>query len=64
MNNTDSLIRLPVVMDRVGLKRTAIYKKIKLGEFPKQIRLGVVSAWSENEINQWIEQQKAMREAA
>ena len=29
------LIRLPVVLDRVGLKRSAIYKRIKANAFPK-----------------------------
>lgn len=64
MNQQDRLIRLPDVMDRVGLKRTAIYKMIKAGQFPKQIRLGVASVWAESEVAAWIEQQKMSREAA
>ena len=64
MNQQDRLIRLPDVIDRVGLKRTAIYKMIKAGQFPKQVRLGVASLWSESEVAAWIEQQKMSREAA
>lgn len=64
MKYTDRLIRLPEVIELVGLKRTAIYKMIKAGQFPKQVRLGVASLWAESEVSEWIEQQKMSREAA
>ncbi|WP_206860777.1 helix-turn-helix transcriptional regulator [Lysobacter changpingensis] len=32
---TDVLLRLPEVMRRVGLKKTAIYERINAGKFPK-----------------------------
>ena len=57
----DNLLRLPAVMARVGLKRSAIYERIALNTFPKPIPLGSVSAWAESEIAAWIEKQKAER---
>ncbi len=59
------IIRLPVVLDRVGLKRTAVYDRIKGGEFPKPIKLGRVSGWVEAEIQDWIQKHiDDQREAA
>ena len=51
------IIRLPQVKSMVGLGTTAIYEKIKRGEFPKQIKLGRLSGWVEAEIQEWINQQ-------
>lgn len=51
------LIRLPQVKDMVGLGTTAIYDKIKKGEFPKQVKLGRLSGWVESEVQAWIGQQ-------
>ncbi len=50
------LKRLPEVMPQVGLKRSAIYDKIKNGEFPKPISLGPRAvAWIADEIDQWVD---------
>lgn len=51
------LIRLPQVKAMVGLGTTAIYDKIKKGEFPRQIKLGRLSGWVEAEVQAWISQQ-------
>ncbi|MEL6487711.1 MAG: AlpA family transcriptional regulator [Pseudomonadota bacterium] len=49
------LIRLPEVMDRVGLRRTAVYERVKEGEFPKPRSLGPrCSVWVESEIDEWV----------
>jgi prophage regulatory protein len=51
------LIRLPEVMARVGLKRSAIYQRMSEGRFPKSRSLGPKCAvWVEREIEEWIEQ--------
>ena len=50
------LIRLPQVMDRVGLKRSAIYQRMTEGRFPKSRLLGSrYTVWLESEIDAWIE---------
>lgn len=50
------LLRLPEVMDRVGLRRSAIYQRMSEGRFPKCRTLGAkCSVWVEAEINDWID---------
>lgn len=50
------LLRLPEVMDRVGLRRSAIYQRMSEGRFPKCRSLGPkCSVWVETEINAWIQ---------
>ena len=50
------LLRLPEVMDRVGLKRSAIYQRMSEGKFPRSRSLGPKCAvWVEAEIDEWIE---------
>ena len=53
----DRLLRLPEVMQRVGLKRTAIYDRMKAGSFPKSRKLGPrYTVWIESEIDAWIKE--------
>jgi len=50
------LLRLPDVMDRVGLRRAAIYKLVSDGRFPEPVRIGARAvAWVESEVQEWIE---------
>lgn len=51
------LIRLPEVKGMVGLGTTAIYGKMKSGDFPKQVKVGRLSGWVESEVQAWIGQQ-------
>ncbi len=49
------LIRLPEVISRVGLKRSAIYQRMSEGRFPKSRSLGgKCTVWVESEIEAWI----------
>ena len=49
------LLRLPEVMHRVGLKRSAIYQRMSEGRFPRSRSLGPKCAvWVESEIENWI----------
>lgn len=49
------LIRLPEVMARVGLRRSAIYQRMSEGRFPKSRSLGPKCAvWVEAEIDAWV----------
>ena len=64
MSPNDKIIRLPQVEEAVGLKKSAIYKLIKAGDFPAQIKLGKhASGWLESAVQTWI-QKKAGREPA
>ena len=50
------LLRLPEVIARVGLKRSAIYQRMSEGKFPKCRSLGPkCSVWVEAEIESWIQ---------
>lgn len=53
---THQILRLPAVQARTGLSRTAIYRRMKLGQFPRSIPLGSVrtTGWIEAEIDEWI----------
>lgn len=57
IHNRTRLLRMPQVIDLVGLKKTVIYERIKAGSFPKPIKLGSASAWPEHEVEAWISQQ-------
>lgn len=48
-------LRLPQVMERVGLRPTRIYELMGDGSFPRPIRLGERAvAWLESEVDAWI----------
>ena len=57
------LIRLPEVLDRVGLKKTAVYKLMAEESFPRPTKLGAASAWVEDEVESWIRAQMSARPA-
>ena len=45
------ILRLRTVIDRTGLSRSTIYRKIGEGTFPQQLRISVHGAeWSEAEV--------------
>jgi prophage regulatory protein len=49
------LIRLSEVRKLIGLSRSEIYRRISLGEFPKQVPLGERTvAWDADEIEAFI----------
>lgn len=52
---TGRLLRLPEVMARVGLRRSAIYQRMTDGRFPRSRSLGPkCTVWIESEIDAWI----------
>lgn len=55
MPKPERIIRLQTVLDRTGLSRTTIYRKITEGTFPPQVKIGIHGVgWHESAINQWI----------
>lgn len=52
----DRILRLPTVLDRTGLSRSTLYRKIKDGSFPKQIAISTRCAgWRESAVTAWLQ---------
>lgn len=51
----DRILRLRTVLDRTGLSRSTLYRKIGDGSFPRQIRISIHGAgWRESDVNIWL----------
>jgi prophage regulatory protein len=62
MPASDRIVRLKTVLDRTGLSRATIYRKIAEGTFPSQIRISINGAgWRESDIDCWIADPVAWR---
>ncbi|GGB62953.1 hypothetical protein GCM10011316_38560 [Roseibium aquae] len=61
----ETVLRLPDVVKRTGLKKSSIYNYMTAGDFPTPFKIGArANGWSEQEINAWIESRKACRGGA
>ena len=58
------LLRLPEVIERCALGKSAIYARIRAKTFPAPVDLGGAVAWVEAEIEAWIAARVAERDAA
>lgn len=51
----ERILRINTVLDRTGLSRATLYRKINDGTFPRQIKLSTRCAgWHESAINAWL----------
>ncbi|MDG6079783.1 AlpA family transcriptional regulator [Erythrobacter litoralis] len=51
---SDRFLRRPAVEEETGLSRSAIYRMMLEGEFPRPIRIGKQAvAWRQSAIEQW-----------
>jgi prophage regulatory protein len=63
MSNSERIIRLKTVLDRTGLSRATLYRKIGDGTFPCQVRISIHGAgWYESAVNRWIANPAAYHE--
>jgi prophage regulatory protein len=52
----DRILRLKSVLDRTGLSRSTMYRKIREGTFPQKVKISINgTGWRESAINLWIE---------
>ncbi|MHC8404279.1 helix-turn-helix transcriptional regulator [Pseudomonas sp. TMB3-21] len=52
---TDRFLRLSEVIHITGLGRNTVYRRIKEGTFPQQVRIGPNSvAWRQAAIDKWM----------
>jgi prophage regulatory protein len=55
MPEPDKILRIRTVLHRTGLSRSTLYRKMKEGTFPNQVRISEhCSGWHESEIARWI----------
>ena len=55
MLNSERILRLKTVLDRTGLSRSTLYRKIADGTFPSQIKISTHGAgWRESAVSRWI----------
>jgi prophage regulatory protein len=49
------ILRLKTVLDRTGLSRSTLYRKIERGTFPVQIQISErCIGWRESDIERWL----------
>ena len=57
------VIKISEVKDLTTLSNATIYRLIKLGEFPKQLKLAERSSgWLLEEVNNWLESKRIIRD--
>jgi prophage regulatory protein len=65
MHPQPRLLRLPDVLDKVGLRRTHFYDLVKRGAFPPPVKLSERAvAWPEDRVDQWIAERIARAQRA
>jgi prophage regulatory protein len=53
--NIDRFLRLDEVLHVTGIGRNTVYRRIREGTFPKQVKIGPNSvAWRQSDITQWM----------
>lgn len=58
------LLRLPLVEDRTGAKKSSIYAWVKAHTFPAPVRLSARAVgWREEDIDRWISERATVGQA-
>lgn len=64
---SNSILRRPEVLKKVGLCKAQLQNLINAGEFPKPVKLGGPDAravgWVDTEVQAWIDAKIAVRDA-
>lgn len=47
------MLRIDRVLELIPVSRVSLYRMIKAGQFPRPVKLGGSSAWSNHEIRKW-----------
>ena len=65
MQSQPRLLRLPVVLDKVGLGRSRLYELVKAGIFPAPIKISDRAVrWPEDRVDHWIAERIAASDKA
>lgn len=51
----DRILRIKTVLERTGLSRSTLYRKIERGHFPRQVKIAERCAgWRESAVREWM----------
>jgi prophage regulatory protein len=54
-NKPERFLRLERVLERTGLSRSTLYRKVNSGTFPRQLKISErCAAWRETEVEEWL----------
>lgn len=54
-NAPDRILRLKAVLDRTGLSRSTMYRKMQEGTFPQSLQISArCKGWRESAISAWM----------
>ena len=63
MPEPEKILRMRTVLQRTGLSRSTIYRKIEDGTFPRQVSISIHGrGWHESAVNRWIADPASYRE--
>ncbi len=51
----DKLLRLPIVEQTVGFRKSQIYALVRANKFPKPLQIGRMSLWPASAVHQWVQ---------
>jgi prophage regulatory protein len=52
----DRILRIKTVLERTGLTRSTLYRKIERGAFPRQVKISERCAgWRESAVTDWMQ---------
>jgi prophage regulatory protein len=55
MPEPEKILRMRTVLERTGLSRSTLYRKMRSGTFPNQVQLSEhCCGWRESAINRWM----------
>ena len=51
----DRILRMRTILERTGLSRSTLYRKMQKGTFPQKVKLSeYCCGWRESELNRWM----------
>jgi prophage regulatory protein len=51
----DRIVRIKSVLERTGLSRSTLYRRIECGRFPRQVKISDRCAgWRESDLERWF----------
>ena len=54
-DSPERILRIKTVLERTGLSRSTLYRKIERGTFPKQVKISERCAgWRESAVQAWL----------